>query len=66
MIEIELHNNEDNTIAKVFMHHAPNVGDVIWLLPRSDRKTAFKVDEVCHWVSDEMGYHRVCVYVQDI
>lgn len=70
MIEIELHDDQDHEIARVNMHHAPAVGDVLWLLPHRE-KSSYKVKQVCHWVSDapglaHLGYHRVCVYVEAV
>jgi hypothetical protein len=65
MVEVELHDNDDNLITQVDMHHAPAVGDVLWLCPHRE-KSVYKVKEICHWVSDSHEYHRVCVYVETI
>lgn len=70
MLEVELHDNDDNEIARVKMHHAPAIGDVLWLMPKREQ-SSYRVEQICHWVSDDkalqdIGYHRVCVYVEAI
>lgn len=64
--EFEPEGEDENQITIGYMHHAPRVGEKIWLLPQSGRKSDFEVMEVCHWVSDHItdGYHAVAVYMR--
>ena len=67
MVQVTIHDQEDRLIARVKMHHAPRVGEVIWLLPTKEHEdSALKITEVCHWVSDQHDCHDVCIYVESL
>lgn len=68
MIKVKFHTRKDRLITEAKMHHAPRVGEKIWLLPQEGRQSAYLVIDVCHWVSDVIseGYHECCVYVTPI
>lgn len=63
MIQVELRDDKtDKLITIVHMHAPPMNGEMLWLKPERDH-SAYKVESVAHWVSDQTEYHRVCVYV---
>lgn len=61
--------DQEICMSDILMHHAPRVGEIIWLLPPEKYiHSAFKVLEVAHWVSPESSYvyHHCAVYVKPI
>lgn len=65
MLNVHLKDADDNLITIISMNHSPAVGDIIWLQPRREQSD-YKVVQVCHWASDTIEYHNVCVYVEPV
>lgn len=81
MIHVEIHDGDDDTLAKVYMREAPRVGEIIWLQGKAGERiraslgtSALTITEVAHWVGEEWGpnthvgepIHSICVYVEPL
>lgn len=66
MIRVTFLLEDDSVVTNGAMHHAPAIGEFIWLLPADGRQSAYVVKSVAHWVSDQHDYHKVAVYVEAV
>lgn len=81
MILVEVHSEENEQLARVWMRQAPQKGDLLWFTGEDQKRLAdeqgtssFRVTEVAHWVhsgwspNTHVGapIHTVCVYVDPL
>lgn len=81
MIQAKVHNQDDEEIVSLWLREVPRVGEILWLSGGTRAKTlnehgttSFKVNTVCHWVSDAWQpnthagepIHTVCLYVESV
>ncbi|MFN7110282.1 MAG: hypothetical protein ACK4M2_01500 [Brevundimonas sp.] len=81
MISVEVHDEQDAVLAKLWMRFPPRKGELLWFagedtdrLRKAHGASAFRVTDVAHWISSAWSpnthvgqpVHSVCVYVEPV